>query len=76
MLILKLICCIFDKKIIFFSFSTFLMYFEFFQNFDKDLGIAQKNTKNYSFIAPFFFSELVQHIKKLGDHNFSFFFKS
>jgi hypothetical protein len=56
------------------------MYFGFFQNFDNVLGISQKNTKNYSFIAQFFFSELFNnHIttyqkKKLGDLNFSFFF--
>jgi hypothetical protein len=39
MLILKVINCIFDKKIIFFSLTIFLMYFEFFQNFDKVFAI-------------------------------------
>jgi hypothetical protein len=49
MLILKAICCFFDKKPIFFCFSTFLMYFGFFKNFDKVFGIAQKSTWSLNF---------------------------
>jgi hypothetical protein len=36
------------------------MYFGFFQNFDEVFGIAQKNTKNLSFIARLSFSELIK----------------
>jgi hypothetical protein len=41
------------------------MYFGFFQNFDKVFGIAQKSTSSCSFIAQFFFSELINNISSI-----------